>query len=138
VNVKSYEKYVCTLNLSPPATMKEIALIETLFTLKLPAEYTDFLLFTNGAAGIIQETYVDIYSIDLVIECNRFYHSKDLPYNDFLFIASNGGEEQYAFDLRKNEMPILEIDMEDDVDYARFCGTSFLAFLDHLYNLRWE
>src|SRR5690242_4867217 len=107
-----------------------IAESERKLGLKLPAEYVEFLKYSNGGEGFIGENaYVRLWPVEKLSEMNRSYEVvKDAP--GLLIFGSNGGGEAYGFDMRVPQPPVVQvpfIGMAWDVAWA--AGKSFDDFL---------
>lgn len=72
--------------------------IETLYNLKLPTDYKDFLQHTNGIEGKTKDNYIVLWSAKELVELNRAYNVSEFVSN-ILIIGSDGEEGAFAFDI---------------------------------------
>ena len=122
------------MNLRPGATDAAIAAGEMQLGMRLPADYVDFLKFTNGGEGFVgKNAYIILWGVEELASMNQEYEvQKYVP--GLLIFGSDGGGEAYGFDTRSPQWPIVQVPfvgMEWDV--AESMGTSFCQFLARLY-----
>ena len=100
---------------------------------ELPVEYVEFMRATNGADGPIGNIeYLQIWTVEEVIELNRGIDDIKEEHPEWLFFAGMGSGSDYAFDTRYQPMPVVEVDMSDP-DNNEVRGASFAEFLENLY-----
>ena len=93
-----------------PATKEEIEQIEKEFNIKLPEDYKNFMLTTNGAEGPLGEYgYLAIFDTKEVKEYNTENPLKK-SFPELFFIASIRGGYAYALDTRKQPMKYVQVD----------------------------
>jgi hypothetical protein len=80
-----------------PATPSAIETIEKVCNLKLPADYKEFLQFTNGLEGETTDGYLVLWSAEEVVELNQAYNVKEFISN-IILIGSDGAEDAFGFD----------------------------------------
>ena len=92
---------------SPEATIQQIKAVAQSISYKLPDDYIELLLWSNGVEGFIGEEYWVLWSIEEINELNLAYQIGDyLP--GLLAIGSDGGGECIALDYRfQNPEPAL-------------------------------
>ena len=73
---------------------------------KLPTEFKDFLLVGNGGEGFVGKEYVILWSTKEIGPFNVEYQVPTYA-PGFLFFASNGGGEGFAFDFRSGVPSIV-------------------------------
>ena len=100
---------------------------------RLPADYVEFLVKTNGGEGPIGEFgYACFWPLDELMKWNESYQVADYAPGLFLF-GSDGGGEAFAFDTRKVPMSIVEVTFVsmsyDDIIHIAFDFESFLNAL---------
>ena len=89
-----------------PAATSAIEAIETYFNVQLPADYIQFLQFTNGIEGPIGDNYLVLWSAEEVIQLNQAYNVREFVSN-ILIIGSNGADEAFAFNT--TDMSIVNL-----------------------------
>ncbi len=71
----------------------------------LPHSYVNFVRQKNGGEGFIGENYLSLWKIEELAQFNSDYEVEEYA-PGFLFFASNGGGEGYAFDTAAEAFPI--------------------------------
>jgi hypothetical protein len=125
------------IGLRVKAGVSEEALVEVQSTLGLrfPKEYSDFLLFSNGAEGSIGKSYLSIWPLEDITTLNKAYAVNEFAPGLILF-GSDGGETGYAFDTRSKSMPIVAVPFIGmDLSEIIFYSQSFNEFLKYLSEL---
>ncbi len=92
---------------SKPATIDDINQLEDRFIIKIPEDYKQVLMFSNGGSlrGDFQTPLI-IYHIDEVLVLHEeFDYYQDVP--ESLIFGADGGGTIYAYDLRDDQMRIL-------------------------------
>ena len=93
-----------------PATKEELEEIEKEFNIKLPENYKDFMLLTNGAEGPIGKYgYLAIFDTEEVKWYNAESPLKE-NFPELFFIASIRGGYVYAIDTRKESTKYVQVD----------------------------
>lgn len=108
-----------------PATEEQLAAAESVVG-RLPDDYRAFLRETNGGAGSIGNTFLDLWP---VAESARYASVVSNGVPDLVVIGSDGGGETFGFDTRQAPykvvmVPAIAIDWED----AMLVASSFEAF----------
>lgn len=126
-------KLIGEMALNPPSINEILMTIEKTLDICFPLQYKDFMLFTNGAEGPIgSDSYLVIWSIEEIIPLNEAYAVNEFT-PQLLYFGSDGGGMAYAFDLRQQHYPIVEIPFESiHIDDAKLCGNTFNEFLQNL------
>ena len=95
------------LHKSPGATIRQVKAAAQSISYKLPDDYVELLLWSNGAEGFIGEEYWVLWSVEEIGELNLAYQVGNyLP--GMLAIGSDGGGECIALDYRRqNPEPAL-------------------------------
>jgi hypothetical protein len=116
----------------PPAEISVIESVEKKLGTKLPQDYVDFLLVTNGFDGMIGESYVVFEQIKKVEEYTSIYCGEFFPWA--IYIGTDAGNEMYVIDKRgtKFNFGLLPY-ISDERDLINL-GSSFEDFVRHLYN----
>src|SRR5205085_8698161 len=100
------EKLANNFDTASPATPLAIESAETLFNLKFPTDYREFLLFTNGLEGKTGDSYLVLWSVDELVKLNQAYHVKEFVSN-IIIIGSDGAEDAFAFET--TDMTIVRL-----------------------------
>ena len=116
----------------PPAEISMIELVEKNLGIKLPQDYVDFLLTTNGFDGMIGESYVVFEQIKKVEEYTSNYCGEFFPWA--IYIGTDGGNEMYVIDKRgpNYNFGLLPY-ISDDKDFINL-GDTFEGFVRRLYD----
>ena len=77
-----------TFEITSPANVSSITAVESYFNLGLPADYREFLQFTNGLEGETNDNYFVLWSAEELIELNKAYNVKEFI-SDILIIGSD-------------------------------------------------
>jgi hypothetical protein len=123
------------MRLHPPATKESMQEIEQRLGIKLPDQYIDFMLETNGCEGMVGDhdnSFLMIWPAEKIIQLNDGHLANRFNLG-LIYFGSDGGGMAYAFDIRDYTTPIVEIPFESiHADDARFCGRTFTEFLQYL------
>lgn len=112
----------------PGATNESIQKLTTSLGITLPADYASLLAFSDGCEGFVGENYLSLSSAGGVQACGVY---EDAPF--YVFIASNGAGEGYAYDTRSADMPIVNVPFIGLDEAPRLVGRSVLEFLERLH-----
>jgi hypothetical protein len=129
------KKLVEAMELNSPATKEALTKAESEIGMTFPAQYKEFMVESNGAAGRVGEnSYLSIWVVEEIVSLN-----KDAKVEEFIpglaFFASDGGSTAYAFDKRTESISIVEIpDDSIHIEEAVLCGNTSEEFLEYLYN----
>ncbi len=124
------------MELNPPTTKDVLDIVETKLGIKFPQEYVDFMLESNGAEGNVgSNSYLALWSAEQIVQLSEEYEVNEYT-PSLVYFGSDGGGMAYAFDKRKDTIPIVEFPFESiNIDDAKFCGNSLIEFLQYLFNL---
>jgi hypothetical protein len=116
-----------------PVTLAEVQNFETSAGLRLPADYADFLQWSNGGEGFIgPKAYVILWKLGDLVEMNEAYQVSEYAPGLFIF-GSDGGGEAFAFDIRTSGMPIVSIPFVGmDRSLTQVVAPTFNDFLEAL------
>jgi hypothetical protein len=116
----------------PPAKISDIDLAEKKLGIKLPQDYVDFLLVTNGFDGMIGESYVVFEKLEKVVEYTTTYCGNYFPWA--IYIGTDAGNEMFVIDKRGDNFTfgILPY-ISEESDFIKI-GDTFEEFVMHLYN----
>ncbi|WP_338849537.1 SMI1/KNR4 family protein [Massilia sp. W12] len=108
-----------TFNLSSGAKSTDISDLEKLIKLKLPNDYKDFLLISDGGEGRIGSAYFLFWPISKLYERNHSANIFNYMGEQFLGIGTNGGGECYALDYTNDrENPKFVVVSLGDLDHS--------------------
>lgn len=118
--------------LFPPATDNQLNDLEKQLDLKLPNDYKDFLLTTNGFDGFIGDFYCDFASADNIIENTKINCAEYFPWA--IYIGTNGNLEMYVIDKRVNPIIFGLLPNIGSTDDFIPLGDTFDKFIKRLYD----
>ncbi len=118
---------------NPPADQQAIEEFEAQVRIQLPHDYVSFLRKMNGGEGNFGEAYLSMWNIDWSVKCHKFNVAED-NWPGFLAFGSDGGGEQFGFDLRADAkeivaFPYVSTGWEDSIRVA----PTFTTFLEVMY-----
>ncbi|TWI77981.1 SMI1/KNR4 family protein SUKH-1 [Lacibacter cauensis] len=117
---------------NPPATDKKISELENQLSIELPTDYKDFLKFTNGFAGLVNEFVVDFDPVDTIYKSTQGTCAEFFPWA--ICIGTNGGGEMFVIDKRQTPYQFgLLPKIADEKDFLPL-GDTFEKFVEGLYN----
>jgi hypothetical protein len=126
--------YLSRFHTLSPASDELIAEYQGRIGLKLPAAYISFLKLTNGGDGFIGSNYVAFWCVEELTRFKSEHAERDSVWSDLLVIGTDGRNKTYAFDIRTNKWPVVEIPWSgSEWEDARTAGGSFDGFLRRLY-----
>ena len=125
------QDYVEVNRLYPPAQIETIKEVEKNLAIKLPHDYIDFLLLTNGFGGKLGESYSVFTKIEEIEKYTLDYCGDFYPWA--IYIGGDGGNEMYVIDKRptKFNFGLLPYIGEEN-DFINL-GYTFEGFVRHLY-----
>ena len=101
----SIEEQLIKDSFNGAATDGAVALALLELGISLPPSYLSFVSEKNGGEGFVGENYLSLWKVEELAQFNADYQvAKYAP--GFLFFASNGGGEGYAFDTTVEAFPI--------------------------------
>lgn len=123
-------EYTCNLNLTQPASNAALKQLSSVG--RLPKDYVDFLLQSNGAEGFVGNSYLILFPVEAIEPINQAA-AVDKFAPGLIIFGSDGGGKSYAFDTRPEEVTIVEFfDMDIGDEEAVFCAKSLGGFLKYL------
>jgi hypothetical protein len=130
-----YKMFVSELHMNQPVNIEYLKNVEEYFKITFPKQYVDFMLTTNGAEGDVGDnSYLVLWSAEEIIELNKEYEVNEFALGLILF-GSNGGMDAYAFDTRRENLPIIEVPFIGmALEEIKDCGDTLLDFFKYLYN----
>ena len=113
-----------------PGNESDIRSAEQSLGVKLPADYTAFLLKSDGGEGFVGDNYLVLWRAADLHRHNRGYSVGEAA-PGLILIGSDGGGEGYALDGREASMPVVTVPfiVLNFEDALRVAG-SFTAFLE--------
>ena len=126
---------VSSMELNKPADETKITEVENQIGVQLPIQYKQFMLYSNGAEGELGEnTYLVIWPIEEIISLNEAYSVNQYT-PGILYFGSDGGDIAYAFDIRNENISIIEIPFESiHFEDVQLCAYNFNDFIEKMYN----
>ncbi len=114
------------------ATEDEISILENRLGIQLPNDYREFLKFTNGFEGKVNEFVVNFDPIDKIIQSTQDTCSRFFPWT--IYIGTNGNLEMFVIDKRQKpyQFGLLPY-IADDNDFIPL-GDTFEKFIQRLYD----
>lgn len=98
----------------------------------LPEWYLNLLRISNGAEGLVGNSYLGLWPAEEIIDINNNYCSREFHPGMLLF-GSNMGGVAYAFDGREGKASIVEVPFDsidpDDMIHRGDTVDDFLEFL---------
>ncbi|HAK74204.1 MAG TPA: SMI1/KNR4 family protein [Sporomusaceae bacterium] len=129
-----FKRYVAKMDLNSPGTENRIEEVQMGLGIRFPIEYINFMLNSNGAEGFVSESYLAIWPLEKLISLNEEYAVKEFT-PELVYFGSDGGGLAYAFDISRPIISIVEFPFESiRIEDAKFCGNTFIEFLDCLYH----
>lgn len=126
------KKYLNNLSLNTPASLSEIKDVEDKLGVKLPKDYIDFMMFSNGCEGSIGESYIVMWPIEELVQCNEDYEVEDYVPGLILF-GSNGAGEAYGFDMRGEQVSYIMVPFMLEYEAIIRQGYTIHEFFERLY-----
>lgn len=108
MNIGQTDKLFESFNMSSPASQDAIISAEKVLHAKLPDGYVNFLSQGNGGEGFVGNNYLILWPIEQIKELNEAYQVEEFAPGLLLF-GSSGGGEAYAFDMRYEGSPIVQV-----------------------------
>jgi hypothetical protein len=115
-----------------PATDEQLAWLEKQLEISLPGDYKDFLKFTNGFEGFINEFYSRFTPVDEVSQNTHDYCSEYHPWA--IYIGTNGNVEMFVIDKRQMPYQFGLLPYISDDNHFIPLGDTFEKFISRLYN----
>lgn len=128
------KKLIEKMELNPPTTSSALTDVEAKLRIKLPNQYIDFMMESNGAEGNIGRSYIAIWAAEQIVQLNEGYAVNEFT-PGLVYFGSDGGGMAYAFDNRTENVSIVVIPFESiHIEDAKMCGKTFVEFLQYLFN----
>ena len=109
------------------ANVASIKSVEKLLDITFPEQYKDFLLWSNGAEGVLGNNYMYIWAVEDVIAYNQDYKIQKYLQKEYLAFGMDG-DVGYVFYLPNQS--IYRVDFGDlDLESIVYIATSFTEFL---------
>lgn len=114
-----------------PATVEQIVAAEEALGIDLPADYKDFLLFSDGFDGYIRDFVVILNPVEAIYKDTRDILGKFFPWA--IFIGSNAGGEYFVIDKRQTPLGFGLLPTVGGAEDFIPLGNCFEDFIKHLY-----
>ena len=120
---------LATLDTTAPVPDELLQQAQNQYSGALPSDYVEFLRLTNGAEGDLGNLYVQLWSLERMLESTTDYSVDEFAPGLLLF-GSDGGGEAFGFDCRTTPWKIVQIPFIPlDWKEAITVGDSFITFL---------
>ncbi|MES2262211.1 MAG: SMI1/KNR4 family protein [Pseudomonadota bacterium] len=100
----------------PPANANNITEVEKILGIRFPIDYVEFLEWSNGGQAKLGSAYFSFWPIQELIESNSAYSVPKYMTNKFIGIGTDGGDNLYALDFTKSDIPNFSIVPLGDLD----------------------
>jgi hypothetical protein len=102
--------------------------------IRIPEDYTDFLMLSNVGEGFIGEQYVILWSVDEIKEANEGYEVQIYLANVIL-LGTNGGGDGIGVEWTDSKARYISVDLIGmEIDYATNIGTTIFEVMKYWYN----
>lgn len=115
-----------------PATNDQIVNLENQLEIEFPNDYKEFLKFTNGFEGLVNEFVVRFVPVEQIYQSTQDTCSEFFPWA--IYIGTNGNVEMFVIDKRQTpyQFGLLPY-IADDNDFIPL-GDTFEKFIERLYS----
>jgi hypothetical protein len=116
------------------ASQPHIAELKSALPFEPPAEYIEFLQYSNGGEGelALEPLWFQLFDVAFAIQSWRDDNYRR-EYPDLFFFGSNGGLESIAFDMSCSKpWPIVMVDCIAGLDSARRISRSIEEFIERV------
>lgn len=121
------------MKLRPGGSKVAFESLETRLLFKLPAQYADFLMQSNGGEGAVGNAYLVLWSLEELEGLNQLYEVSRFAPGLFL-IGSDGGDTGYGLDVRLDPPPVIEVPLIGlSLSTTKKIASTFHGFLEYLY-----
>jgi hypothetical protein len=132
--LQNLDELLSQFNCNAPATIDQLDAFEASAQMRLPGEYREFLLRSNGGEGFIgPSAYAILWRVEELRLLNDGYEVEINAPGLFVF-GSDGGGEAFAFDLKGEGSPIVAVPFVGMERKAAWTlAPTFQLFLERLY-----
>ena len=116
------------------ASQPHITELKSALPFEPPAEYIEFLRYSNGGEGelALDPLWFQLFDVTFAIQLWRDDYCRRV-YPDLFFFGSNGGLESIAFDMHcPKPWPIIMVDCIAGLDSARHISHSIEEFIERI------
>ena len=115
-----------------PATDEQIIKLESQLGIELPIGYKDFLRFTNGFEGLLNEFVIKFAPVEQIYQSTQATCLEFFPWA--IYIGTNGNVEMFVIDKRQKpyQFGLLPY-IANDNDFIPL-GDTFEEFIERIYN----
>jgi hypothetical protein len=109
--------------------------VQSQLDFQLPSDYVEVIKHYNGGEGEIGEnSWLCLFGIEELINTNKDYHllMDDIP--EYFLFAKDSADTGFAFHKEKKTIHSFGLMSDFKTDAIKFCGNSFLEFIEYLYN----
>jgi hypothetical protein len=134
VNKLDLKRFLTEFNILEPASKNSIEKSRTEMDIRIPEDYTDFLMLSNVGEGFIGEQYVILWSVDEIKEANEGYEVQKYLANVIL-LGTNGGGDGIGVEWTDSKARYISVDLIGmEIDYATNIGTTIFEVMKYWYN----
>jgi hypothetical protein len=116
------------------ASERQITELKSALPVELPAEYLEFLRYSNGGEGelSLEPLWFQLFDVAFAIQLWQDENYRR-EYSDLFFFGSNGGLESIAFDMSSPKpWPIVTVDCIAGLDSAHRISGSIEEFIERV------
>lgn len=121
------------IGIREPATETEINLLEDIWQVKLPKEFKDFLLKTNGFDGSCGNWGFVVYNINEIVNFNKINIDVEFLPKNVVQFGGDGGGEIFLIDFRLNQPYFGFTSGIVGMDEFLKLGKDFYEFIENYY-----
>ena len=100
-----------------PSSLESLNKLEDLTGLKLPPQYCEFMLKSDGGNGWIDERYYVIYSLREIYDLIKLYKEINY-YTEVIVFGGDGASEMFCFDKKTTPNKILLLNTSGTLEDA--------------------
>ncbi|PXY44617.1 SMI1/KNR4 family protein [Flavobacterium hydrophilum] len=130
-------EYIDKNTFNQATELEAIAKVEKELNIKLPKDYRDFLLITNGYDGTLGQSHVQFIRLEEVVKYTEMYCGEFFPWT--IYLGSDGGNEMFVLDKREKQLQFGVMPFIGNKEDFIALGNTFEEFAKHLYyNDYWD
>jgi hypothetical protein len=111
-----------------PATAIEVELFLNSVRSKLPSDFIEFYLESNGAKLFDENRYFYLYPLDRIFEINEMYHQDGFALK-YLIFGNNGGDAAIGVNMETGSIHEL-IYISSDDEIPTLLGKTMKEFIE--------
>ena len=128
--LRAFENILETFHRNQAADQRDIDNLRTFTKSELPSDYIEFLKFSNGASGWLNEHYLVVYSIEEVINVNRIADTSRYCPGRLIFASNRGGT---SYLLKLASLPSVPVFRCEDVDLSYESSIEITSSMDKFF-----